>query len=152
MYNFNEKDQIEVLKWFCIAVHISEGGMYVNCRLCGCSSTPCYQCFNGAEKWSVIEVVSQLVDTSLQQWFKQAVNMVGGIFTPGPLFCCYSGPGVLSHWAVLTAWCRSFLSIATLQCDILSGALVEIYQQIFHLSFLKKYFLWDTISAFELLK
>lgn len=84
MYNFNENDQIEVLKWFCIAAHISEGSMYVNCRLCGCSSTPCYQCFNGAEKWSVIEVVSQLVDTSLQQWFKQAVNTVGGIFTPGP--------------------------------------------------------------------
>lgn len=30
------------------------------------------------------EVVSQLVDTTLQQWFKQAVNTVGGIFTPGP--------------------------------------------------------------------
>lgn len=47
MYNFNENHQIEVLNWLCVAVHISEGGMYVNCRLYGCSSTPCYQCFNG---------------------------------------------------------------------------------------------------------
>lgn len=29
MYNFNENHQIEVLKWLCIAVLISEGCMYV---------------------------------------------------------------------------------------------------------------------------
>lgn len=72
------------------------------------------------------EVVSQLVDTTLQQWFKQAVNTVGGIFTPDP----HPQLAVLllfrSRSFVPLSCAYHVMQVLPFNSNILSGALVEI--------------------------